>query len=605
MYDLNQFTLKNMSECGLTLRQLGKNAESMEAVGTNIVQHLYENLVDYQTSKKSCALIQLFKTHSYNDLTPDLQAKLRQNVSYSNISPSLKCLTRLAMVGELSENQFSDDIATNEITPLIDETAIANNPMVAQLIHQLGLMPEAVLQPNAVLATPTEQPLYNVFFIPEVLDSPYMLAQPELLNSVKSVVGFGGLLPSGDLFAVVLFLKVKLSPAAVDFIRPLALSIKAAILPFDQDRVFAAAPVKGTGTELDSDDHDRTIKQLRAQVATLTQLLNVAEQATLNQSERLEQAMGDRQQALQQLQQTQTQMVHSEKMASLGAMVTEVAHEIYNPVNFIFGNITYAIEYTQDVFELLELYRHHYPQPLPPIQAKIDEMDLDFVTNDLTKLLSSMKMGAERSREIVRSLRTFSRQDEAAYQPANIHEGLNSTLLILQHRLKAQPDQAEIQVIKDYGDIPYIDCYPGQLNQVFMTILSNAFDALEKQTPPSTTRNPTNPGPAIAGIISIRTSMLGKDWIRICIADNRARMSNATKTNLLDPFLTTQPIGKGTGSGLAISHQIVVDHHSGKLICRSTPGQGVEFVIDLPIWKQAAIANQPTATITSPDLVGC
>ncbi len=271
---------------------------------------------------------------------------------------------------------------------------------------------------------------------------------------------------------------------------------------------------------------------------------------------------------LRELASTQAQLVQTEKMSSLGQLVAGVAHEINNPVNFIFGNLVHATQYIEDLLRLVELYQKYYPEPLKPILEEIEAIDLDFLSQDLPKLLSSMKIGANRIRQIVLSLRNFSRLDEAEMKPANIHEGIDNTLLLLQNRLKGKVGYPEIQVIKEYGLIPEVECFPGQLNQVFMNLLVNAIDALEE----SPVNNPQ---------ISIRTFQEG-DNIKISIVDNGCGMTEEIRKKLFDPFFTTKPIGQGTGMGLSISYQIIVEKHRGKLLCFSTFGNGSEFVIIIP-----------------------
>ncbi len=279
---------------------------------------------------------------------------------------------------------------------------------------------------------------------------------------------------------------------------------------------------------------------------------------------------------LRELQRTQAQLIQSEKMSSLGQLVAGVAHEINNPVNFIYGNLIHASEYVQHLLNLVELYQQEYPNPTSAIFSEIEDIDLTFLRQDLPKLLSSMKVGAERIREIVHSLRTFSRIDEAERKAVNIHEGIDSTLMILQNRLKAKPDRPGIEVVKVYGNLPLVECYPGQLNQVFMNLLSNAIDALEDRGSQEDLRiqNPQ---------IWIRTSAIDKSRVVIAIADNGPGMTEEVRQHLFDPFFTTKPVGKGTGLGLSISYQIVREKHNGYLKCFSTPGQGAEFVIEIPI----------------------
>jgi PAS domain S-box-containing protein len=291
-------------------------------------------------------------------------------------------------------------------------------------------------------------------------------------------------------------------------------------------------------------------------------------------------------QALQELTRTQAQLVHNEKMASLGQLVAGVAHEINNPTSFIYGNIYPAKEYAQDLLHLVELYAKHYPEPVAEIAEHIEDMDLDFIAEDFSKLLASMKEGAQRISEIVQSLRNFSRLDEMECKQVNIHEGIDNTLLILKHRLAQQPSRPEIQIIQEYGQLPLVECYPSQLNQVFMNIISNAIDALEEGNaswPIGDEEENTNyPLPTI----HIRTQVNEQNWVVIRIADNGSGLNPAVVPRIFDPFFTTKPPGKGTGLGLSISYQIVVEKHGGQLQCHSVPDRGAEFAIKVPIARR-------------------
>lgn len=300
----------------------------------------------------------------------------------------------------------------------------------------------------------------------------------------------------------------------------------------------------------------------------------------------LEQKVAEMSQAYHDLQQMQLQLIQSEKMSSLGQMAAGIAHEINNPVNFIYGNLTHAKDYMKDIMGLLSLYQSEYPNPTPRIQAEQAAIDLPFIQEDLLKLFSSMTMGARRIHEIVKSMRIFSRIESSEAQVVDIHEGIDSTLTILQHRLKEVPDRAAIELIKKYTQLPFVECYVGQLNQVFMNILSNAIDALEEydqqRTVEARIQRPSQ--------IQISTDVISNGWVAIRIADNGPGMSEDVKARLFEPFFTTKPMGKGTGLGLSISHQIVVEKHGGKLHCHSALGQGTEFVIEIPIQQNMYLA---------------
>lgn len=304
---------------------------------------------------------------------------------------------------------------------------------------------------------------------------------------------------------------------------------------------------------------------------------------------------------LVELQQTEAQLVQSEKMSGLGQLVAGIAHEINNPVNFIHGNLVYVNNYTLELLTVLHLYQKYYPEPVPELFEAIEEMDVEFLMDDLPKLLASMKLGTDRIRAIVQSLRIFSRVDESDMKRANIRDGIESTLMILQHRLNAQPGRLPIQLIFEDGDLPLVECYPGQLNQVFMNLIANAIDALEE----AMASGKTSKAKALP-VLRIRTERVdfpeldrdgeplensGSPRVRITIADNGIGMTETVHRRLFDPFFTTKEVGKGTGLGLSISYQIVVEKHRGRLECISQPDQGAEFIIELPIFQSQSPAS--------------
>ena len=282
---------------------------------------------------------------------------------------------------------------------------------------------------------------------------------------------------------------------------------------------------------------------------------------------------------LKELQASQAHLIQSEKMSSLGRMIAGVAHEINSPVGFIHGNLNYIQDYIQGLLGLVQLYQHHYPNPVSEIQTEAEEIDLEFIQDDLPKILSSMQMGSLRICKILSSLRNFCYLGKAEIKPVNIHKGLDNTLVILNNRLKAQPERPEILALKDYGTLPEIESHAGLLNQVFMNILSNAIDALEekieKQTPQERQENPS--------YIKLKTSLINDQSVQIAIADNGPGIPQEIQQYIFEPFFTTKPIGKGTGMGMSISYQIVTEKHGGKLECFSEFGNGTEFVIQIPL----------------------
>ncbi|MEH2393612.1 MAG: GAF domain-containing protein [Nostoc sp.] len=297
----------------------------------------------------------------------------------------------------------------------------------------------------------------------------------------------------------------------------------------------------------------------------------------LQQAELLEQTQRQKEeltQTLKELQHTQSQLIQSEKMAGLGQLVAGVSHEINNPISFIYGNITYVTEHAENLLKILHLYQKQYPKATGEIQKQAAALDLDFISDDLPKILTSMKMGADRISRLVLSLRSFSRLDEAGMKPVDLHEGIDSTLLILQHRLQSQTNYFAIEVVKQYGELPPLVCYAAQINQVFMNILNNAIDALEKLV---------NSGKIIDNPkILIRTEVIEGNTIMIWIADNGCGIPEIMRSRIFEPFFTTKEPGKGTGLGLSISYQIIVEKHGGQLKYVSEPGNGSEFCIQIP-----------------------
>ena len=364
--------------------------------------------------------------------------------------------------------------------------------------------------------------------------------------------------------------KVKgLSLGAVDYITK----------PFQKEEVLARIKV-----HLDLRNLTKALASknqlLQEKIEQKTTLEKTLQQLNQELEKRVEDRTSELKQALQTIQQAQLQLIQSEKMSTLGQLVAGVAHEINNPVGFIQGNLTHAETYIQDLLEIVHLYQQQFPSPGAALATRTEEVDLEYLIQDLPKLISSMKVGVERIRQISVSLRTFSRADSTSKVEANLHEGIDSALLILQHRLKANDKRPKIEVVKEYGNLSLVPCYPGQLNQVFINIIANAIDALEdsllKQNLEEIKVNPRQ--------IMIHTEVDRHRNIAIIhIKDNGLGMPEEVCTKIFDYLFTTKPAEKGTGLGLSISHQIVVEKHCGQLNCFSEQGVGTEFIIEIPL----------------------
>ncbi|MEG4309686.1 MULTISPECIES: response regulator [unclassified Microcoleus] len=320
-------------------------------------------------------------------------------------------------------------------------------------------------------------------------------------------------------------------------------------------------------------ENQLTIQRLQKKMHEQNARLQESEAKERNKSQQLELA-------LQQLQNAQAQLIQSEKMSSLGNVVAGVAHEINNPISFIKGNLSPVREYTEDLLRLVQLYTEDFPNPTAAIQEQLEAIDFAFLRNDLPKLIASMSIGADRIGEIVQSLRNFSRLDEAELKAVDIHEGIESTLMILQHRLKDEAQQTIIKVVKEYDNLPKIECYAGQMNQVFMNVLTNAIEALQS---PKRWANDVDDSSSIP-TITICTKLLSDFQVGIYITDNGLGITEEIQQRIFEPFFTTKTVGTGKGLGLSISYTIVVDDHGGQLSCFSIPDQGATLAIEIPIY---------------------
>ena len=319
-----------------------------------------------------------------------------------------------------------------------------------------------------------------------------------------------------------------------------------------------------------------TFNQMVVWIKNYTDQLEKAQQT-------LEEKVAERTQALnqtlQKLRQTQAHMIQAEKMSGLGQMVAGIAHEINNPMSFVYTNLAHLEQYNQDLINLVTLYEQEYPCPTLAIKEEIETIDLEFLIEDIPSIFNSMKVGSQRVHKIVESLRNFSRLDEEGLKSVDIHQGIDNTILLLRKRLEDKPDYQKIELIKNYSPLPLVNCYPSQINQVFFYLLSNSIDSLDEynqhRLPADIEQNPS--------MIEIITKQIDPDWIAIEIIDNGLGIPAEIHSKIFDPFFTTKPVGKGTGLGLSISHQIIVEKHHGMIMCNSVPEEGTIFIIKLPI----------------------
>jgi PAS domain S-box-containing protein len=321
----------------------------------------------------------------------------------------------------------------------------------------------------------------------------------------------------------------------------------------------------------------------------------IAEEALRSSEQRSRQQAQQLEQALKQLKNTQAQLIQTEKLSSLGQLIAGISHEINNPINFIYGNLFHAEKYLDDILEVVSLYNHYHPNPQLPVKRKLEEVKIDYVVSDFRKMMSSIRIGAERIHGLVQSLHKFSRADSSERRYADLHNGIDGTLIILHNRLKATAERPEIKVVKNYCTLTNVECYPGQMNQVFMNILANAIDALEDTYLPQEETTASElawertwqKSPDWEPTISITTEVTGDNQVVIRIEDNAGGMPDHIRQRIFDPFFTTKPVGKGTGLGLSISHKIITENHGGTLLCNTAEGVGTEFVITIPIFHNS------------------
>ena len=558
MFDLANFQLDDMVRCGSELRTLGFEASHMEPVAQAIVRFLYDNLRDGPDGPRACALVRLYKTHAYADLEPSLRRFAQGGPDGAALPLTTKCLTLLATAGDEAHWNSRQLSAGHQVIPLISPKHVDEIPMVTQLIRQFGLEINSLIDPDPAIMLDVEQRTYNVFHVLDALGSPSIPAQAEFVipYQIASVLGFGGVLLSGDLVAVILFSKIAIPAGTAELFKTIALNIKLALLPYDGDAVFAP---REASTNL-----DQRLKE--SQLSAVTQLLDVQEQTAQTQTRRLRAKNDELIVILQQLHKTQDQLVAKERLASLGALTAGIAHEIKNPLNFVTNFAQLSTDLIDELAEELAQHRDHLN---------------DDARSNLGDLLANLKVNAQKIREhgkradsIVSTMLLHSRGGGGRPCPTDLNELLDRYTDLAYHGLRAQDPTFQLAIKTDFdAAVGKVDLNPESFSRVILNLVNNACYAAH-------TKKQQNGIGFVATVEVISRSQGDKAEIRV--RDNGGGIPNSIRDQIFNPFFTTKPPGAGTGLGLSLSHGIVVAEHRGELRVETSEGEWTEFRIILP-----------------------
>lgn len=578
-YDLKQFSLSEIVRCGSAVRKMHEQAHSMEEVANILVRHLFENCVDPQTNEQDIALVRFFKTHPFGLLDAGLQAAAQNLCPSTELKSDTKCLVLLATAGMSPAWNTRHKSEGHQAIPLVSKESVSQIPMIAQLIQQFGLELESVISTPSELMVELDERSYNVFHVENALGSPFIPAQESFVEpfGVKSVVGFGGMLPTGNLFTSILFSKAPISRLTGEAFQTIALSVKSAILPFEQDAVFdesADGQGETIGERNQRLDEAGLLAFHRSKAAALEELGRVYDSLVIDQSSQLEQTVVQLDQKTDSLQKAQAELIHAEKLASVGQLASGIAHEINTPIQFVGDNVRACSNMFDDLKRVFDEYQplldslnqdERYAESVAKIREAEQEADVEYIFEDAPQAFSQALEGVEHVRKIVQAMKNFSHSGRTSEKSLfDLNAAIENVLIVAANELRCV---AKIET--DFGDLPEIEGSTSELNQVFLNVLINAAHAVQDKG-------------SKRGTIKIRTQFEDGE-AHVEIRDTGCGMPEAVRQKIFDPFFTTKDVGRGSGQGLTIAYNIIVDGHAGKLECESQEGVGTTFHIRIPV----------------------